>query len=422
MTTYTYHRLSGVDGSPVVMDPFLMRTIAYQRSGKRKPATASTNGDEIAVLARVDDLKAWQNLSEVFAGTTIPNTSAQAGAQEWIVTGRIPIRRVEYVRAQRFVKSLKAARRLHPGLAAGTQEILAGAQLPPGMQSVGGKGALVGIVDFGCDFAHRNFQDASGHTRLRLIWDQGSANTTAGDVQFGRLISAAEINAALATPNPYQKLGYVPSDPTHPAHGTHVMDIATGNGRGSGVPGVAPQAEIMFVHLASTDVPWEGPDVVGKNFGDSVQLLEALNFVFQKAGTKPCVINVSLGTNGGPHDGTTLVEQGIDSLVRQQPNRAVVVAASNSFADGIHAQGTVPSSGSFDVPWIVGPQDFTDNEFELWYGHDGRLEVELIDPAGNTVGRTPVNQSGTVNGADGIVVFIANRLEDPNNHDNTIGI
>lgn len=200
------------------------------------------------------------------------------------------------------------------------------------------------------------------------------------------------------------------------------MDIAAGNGRGTGTSGVAPEAELMFVQLASTDIPWEGPSVVGKSFGDSVQLLEALAFIFDQAGTKPCAINVSLGTNGGPHDGTTLVEQGIDSLVRQKPNRAVIIAASNSFADGIHAQGTVPANGQLDLPWRVGPLDFTDNELEIWYGRAGRLEVELIDPSGTSVARVPVNKSGTVHAGNDIVVFIANRLDDPNNHDNTIGI
>ena len=421
MTTYTYHPLTDTDGTPVVMDPSLMRSIAYQRSGRQKPATASTNGDEIAVLARVSDLTAWQSTSEVFAGTAVPNTRSGGATGEWIVSGRIPIRQIELVRKLPFVKSLKAARRLHPGLAAGTKEILAGAQLPTSMQSSAGKGAVVGIVDFGCDFAHRNFQDAGQHTRLRFLWDQTSASTT-DSVQFGRLISAAEINAALATAKPYQTLGYAPSEPGDPAHGTHVMDIAAGNGRGTGVPGVAPQAELMFVQLSSSDVPWEGSDVVGKNFGDSVQLLEALAFIFEKAGTKPCAINVSLGTNGGPHDGSTLVEQGIDSLVRQKPHRAVVIAASNSFADGIHAQGSVPANGKLDLSWIVGPQDVTDNEFELWYGHAGRLEVELIDPSGVSVARVPVNKSGSVHRGNRIVVFVANRLDDPNNHDNNIGI
>lgn len=129
------------------------------------------------------------------------------------------------------------------------------------------------------------------------------------------------------------------------------MDIAAGNGQGTGVPGVAPEADIIFVDLDGSDIPWEGQDVVGTNFGDSVQLLEAMNFIFQGAGNKPCVINASLGTNGGPHDGSSLVEQGIDRLVKQKPNRAVVIAASNSYADNIHAAGSIAAAATYDLSW-----------------------------------------------------------------------
>ena len=48
------------------------------------------------------------------------------------------------------------------------------------------------------------------------------------------------------------------------------MDIAAGNGRGSNSPGVAPQADLIFVEVAASDIPWSGPAVVGKAFGDSV--------------------------------------------------------------------------------------------------------------------------------------------------------
>src|SRR5207244_12494572 len=102
----------------------------------------------------------------------------------------------------------------------------------------------------------------------------------------------------------YAALGYGP-DPDHPPqvvgmHGTHVMDIAAGNGRGSGTPGFAPNAEILFVQPATTDIAWEGPDVVESSFGDSAQLLEAVRFIFDRARDMPCAVNISLGPTGRP--------------------------------------------------------------------------------------------------------------------------
>ena len=173
-------------------------------------------------------------------------------------------------------------------------------------------------------------------------------------------------------------------------------DIAAGNGRGSGTPGVAPSAEIIFVDVSASDLPREGPEVVGSSFGDSTRLLEALLYIFDRAGDRPCVVNVSLGTNGGPHDGSTLVEDGLDRLIRGGPSRAVVVAAANSFADGIHAVGNVSAGAPADLIWQVRPGDATHNELELWYGGKDQFAVELIAPGGNSLGRVEPGQNGAV--------------------------
>ncbi len=420
--TYKFTRLFGSTRAPVgaQMDPRLQKLIAFRRSGIRKPATSSTDHDEVAVIAKVTDLKAWNAQSEVRPGAMI---GPKANDGTYIVTARIPVSRIEVVRARPFVKSMNAARRLSPTLAATTQEILALPELlPSGAKRKTGKGAIVGIVDIGCDFAHRNFMTSTGKTRLHTIWDQwGSGGGVAGGVTYGSVYNSAQINSAITKTDPYTALGYGP-EPVGAAHGTHVMDIAAGNGRGSGVRGVAPDAGLIFVEVANSDIPWEGPETVGKNFGDSVQLLEAMKFVFDEAGSAPCAINVSLGTNGGPHDGSSLVEQGIDRLITQEKNRAVVIAASNSFADGIHAAGTVPKTGTLDLPWIVAAGDWTDNELELWYAGSSRLSVEILQPNGTSVGMVPPGESGTVTKSGKVILFAANRLNDPNNGDNMIGV
>ena len=419
-TGYVFRALTnGGEGGIAPMDPRLQKLVAFGRHGVRKAATASTMRDEVAVLAKVSDLTAWENLSEVRPGAVIGETAVDGTT---LVTARIPVARIEHVRTQPFVNSLKSARRLSRRLAQTTAEVQAQPSLlPKGSKAKGGTGVVVGIVDIGCDFAHRNFLTSKGKTRLKKLWDQWGTGGGGAGFGYGSVYSPAQINAALKKPDPYAALGYAPS-PLNGAHGTHVMDIAAGNGRGSGVAGVAPESGIVFVEVANSDIPWEGPEAVGKNFGDSVQLLEALKFVFDEAGSSPCVINVSLGTNGGPHDGSTLVEQGIDRLVRQAPNRAVVIAASNSYADGIHAAGTVPQNGQHTLPWIVESGDQTENELEIWYPRGGRLSVEILDPKGTSLGNVPAGRSGTISSGGRVVLFVANRLNDPNNRDNMIGI
>ncbi|MGI9422026.1 MAG: S8 family serine peptidase [Hyphomicrobiaceae bacterium] len=401
------------------MDPRLQYAIARSYFGITEFATASTEENEIAVIARVSNVAAWENMSEVSVGATL-------GKQEngdTIVTGRVPVVRIQVVRGKSFVKSLKATQRLSPVLASSTDETNARPQqLPTGNLTNGGAGVVIGIIDYGCDFAHENFLTLSGQSRFRSIWHQAGTAQASSPFGYGREFKNAEINAALTQSNPYAALGYGPSMDPSGTHGTHVMDIATGNGRGTGVPGLAPQSDIVFVDISHADIPFDGPAVVGSTFGDSARLLEAIQYIFDQANGQPCVVNISLGTNGGPHDGSTLVEEGIDRIVRAGTNRAVVIAASNSFTDGIHASETVTAGGTTDLIWEIPPGDISHNEFELWYDGNDRIAVELIKPNGENLGILEPGQNGTITNNGQIEVFAANRLGDPNNNDNLINI
>lgn len=402
------------------MDPRLQLLLARRRAGISKQATAATDVDEIGVVARVDDAAKWLGRTDIRDPVRIGQTD---GGDE-IVTGRIPIHRIEVIRRLPFVLSLKAARPVQPMLEATTRDSEAQpAQLPTGHHINGGKGVIIGIVDYGGDFAHQNFRKVNGSTRLLALWDQNGGNSPSSPFGYGKEHTAASLNLALSQSNPYSAIGYDPADfdTGSGTHGTHVMDIAAGNGRGTGVPGVAPEADLIFVNITH-DKDKFGPAVVGESFGDSVSMLEALKYIFDKAGTRPAVINVSLGTNGGPHDGTTLVEQGIDALVTAGPNRAVVFAASNSFDDGTHAAGTVPSGTSVDLVWDVASNLSRDIELEIWFKGQDRFQVDLIAPNGNNLATAAPGETKQVNAGPIIAALVANRLDEPNNHDNMIGV
>ncbi len=104
----------------ITMDPRLQRLLAQRRSGRRFRATASTGVDEIAVIAEVSDVEAWQALTEVRPGATIPDGDGGA-----IVTGRVRVSDVESLRGRSFVRTLKAARPLFGSLAETTRDIRA---------------------------------------------------------------------------------------------------------------------------------------------------------------------------------------------------------------------------------------------------------------------------------------------------------
>jgi hypothetical protein len=384
------------------LDPRLQRLVEKRRRGAMPRATSSTARGELAVVARVDDVQMWKSLSDVRSGVEIP---VDGGSSSYVVTGRVPATRIEAVRRLPGVHSLKPARAIWPVLSATTREThTEKPALPASAQGKQGAGTVVGIIDFGCDFVHQNFRKDDGKTRLLALWDQGAGADNESPFGYGKLHDGSAIDAALASTDPYAALGYRPEPESH---GTHVMDIAAGNGRGTGVPGMAPQADLVFVQLAASDIAWDGEESANATLGDSVQLLEAATFIFDFAGDRPCVLNLSLGTNGGPHDGSTLVEQGLDNLVRHAPSRAIVIAASNSHEDGIHASGTLSAGSAFDLAWNVAAADQTSNEIELWYPGNDEFLLELLLPSGQSLGTVRLGSNARAQDDSGQILKVA---------------
>ncbi len=191
------------------MDPRLQILIAQMRSGITKTASASTAENEVAVIARVTDAGSWLGLSEVRDATLIGATDGG----DSIVTGKIPVMRIEKVRNLSYVESLKAAQSLQPMLAVATEETeTQPAQLPSGNNVSGGDGVVVGVIDYGGDFVHKNFRKGNGKTRLLSIWDQNGGNSPASPFGYGVEHSAASTERCSRRPS-REKLKRSSSEP-----------------------------------------------------------------------------------------------------------------------------------------------------------------------------------------------------------------
>lgn len=180
-----------------------------------------------------------------------------------------------------------------------------------------GKGVSVGIVDTGLDPLHPSFRDEDGSPRVDMytyITDGGSIRAMYEESEMAQ----AQTDKRTAT------------------HGTHVAGIAAGSrvddaivplyhynndgsykiesvGEGE-LPfyGVAPEADIMLA-------------------GGSVQtshLLTSVRSQIRRAEAKgqPAVINLSLGLNTGPHDGTSTFSRALDELGKEA---IIVISAGN---------------------------------------------------------------------------------------------
>jgi subtilisin family serine protease len=344
-----------------------------------------------------------------------------------VATCRLPRGRIAAAWADDAVVSLKAARPFgvdpDPLPVESEVEVTghdpSDQRRPEGLPETG-RGVLVGVIDWGFDFAHPNFRRADGSTRALAFWDQTADGPGPEPYGYGRVYSSAEIDSALRTDEPYRALGYHPAtgDPTgRGSHGTHVLDIAAGNGRAAGAPiGVAPGADLLFIHLATRGTGGRA------NLGCSVTLLEALDWITREAGERPFVVNLSVGRHGGPHHGLTLVEQAIDWVLAERPGRAVVQSAGNYFEAMTHAAGTLRPGQKRALSWWTDEADLTPNELEVWYPGGDLFAVEFKPPDGGPGVRVPLGGEAAIqiNGRE--VGRAYHRAKDPAAGDNHVNI
>lgn len=355
--------------------------------------------------------------------TSLEGVRIRAGLGDLYTVEATP-RGLHALRASPAVIYVEAARPLTPS------EVTKGerpkVEIPSGPLSQTGRGVIVGVIDWGCDFTHDDFRNEGGDTRLLYLWDQSvepkAGRRTPVGYNIGVEFDSAAINEALKAPDPFAALGL--AAPGLRAHGTHVLGIAAGNGRAAplyGVRGMAPEADIIFVQPDTSDTSITG------GFGDSVHLAEAVQYIFHKAATlkRPAVVNLSMGTNSGPHDGTTLVEQWIDTLLAT-PGRAIAMALGNEHHERYnrtHSEGTLAAGGEVTLFWRVLANDRSPNEMEIWYSARDLFQVELELPDGT---RLPTAAPGTSRldhvAGTSVRVYQANTLHSPLNGDNQINL
>lgn len=283
-----------------------------------------------------------------------------------------------------------------------------------------GRGVVVGICDWGFDFTHPNFRNADGSTRIEALWDQrGSGDPLEpAPYGYGRVLTRDAINAALAEPDPGAALGYAASSvdlDDRGTHGTHVADIVCGNRREPGSEvGLASGSDLVFVHLAAPQL-----DELG-NLGDSVGLLEGLDFIRRQAAGRPCVLHLSAGKTGGDHTGETPLERAVDAMLLD-PGIALVQSVGNYADTAMHTHARIGPDSEHVLNWITPENDRTPNELEVWYSGEDVFEASLIAPDGRQF-RAPLDTRVRLRGDFGTWGNFYHRLRDPNNGQNHIDI
>ncbi|MBR4199491.1 MAG: S8 family serine peptidase [Bacteroidales bacterium] len=204
----------------------------------------------------------------------------------------------------------------------GINNVYNGTNLPHGYD---GTGVIVGVIDMGFEYGHPAFYDSTGTTlRIKRVWQQDDSNGTA-PTTFGYgseyTSQSAILNVARSTASE--------------THGTHVAGIAAGCGGNTAAMrkyrGMAPNADIVLVSSTLTNAA----------------IYDAIEYIQEYALSvgKPCVINMSLGSHSGPHDGTSNFDIACDSLLSDFPNKLILVgAAGNEGEDKLHLDKTFTAS------------------------------------------------------------------------------
>lgn len=321
-------------------------------------------------------------------------------------TASVGLDRLADIAAHPGVIEIEKSRVVQPALNESVKSIHGWDGLPPG-DPTQGSGVVVGIVDYGLDFTLDDFRDpGTGATRIAYLWDHQltpqAGEKSPGKYGYGVEYSADDINRALKASSPFDVVRHQPMDAGSDVsgHGTHVAGIAAGSGRthdnlfpAGQFVGVAPGATLVFVHLDRPAILAEIDSGEG-TLSNSVNLAHAIAYCFEKADElkMPCVINLSMGFNGGGHDGNTVMEWIIDALSRKS-GRAVVIAAGNENSPdkAIYVRDSVKQGQRVEVAWqnglflpirggVISHGDPTPNEMEIWYPLGSSLRVRLSTP------------------------------------------
>ena len=265
---------------------------------------------------------------------------------------------------------------------------------PPTFTGDAGQGTVVGVVDTGIDLSNPDFQTNSG-TRIVDLWDQAACPNPSGNscptqppnsqgFTYGAECGQSAINAATCGPFSYSQYGTDPCDTpvgvvgSNPeslpeedcdGHGTHVAGIAASDGRAASwgtYIGVAPESDLVIV----------------KNDGNLAHIVDGVAYIFKVAASRgePASVNISLGTNVGPHDGSDIFESMLDALTG--PGKLVSVAGGNEATNDpsfhYHASGTV-AFGQVRTDGLVAQS--MPIFLDLWYPGPTQSQRRSMNPA-----------------------------------------
>ncbi len=303
---------------------------------------------------------------------------------------------------------------------------------PKKSSTIGPTPPLVGVIDDRCSVHSAAIQNAYGSPIVSL-WHQGGTLRTLEELSSGSrhgwgpplsvstpsvggrgggaaggaigrrmgqaMPTAAHVAAATAVP---------PRQEPNLSHGSAVMHLIAApelwvgqhDARGAWF-GQHKQSRPVVpksVHVVQLPIPTL-LDTTGRSL--SCYVLDAIHDVMEQAQPgQRVIVNISFGTHGGGHDGSSMLERGLLELLEyyngkpappaagqhnvQRPLLHIVLPAGNSHLWRCHANATIcPGQPGHTFHWQVLPDDETDNFVEIWMPpHPVGVVIDVTLPGG----------------------------------------
>ena len=238
-------------------------------------------------------------------------------------------------------------------------------------QSYDGTGVVVGLIDCGLDYRHIDFLTEDGSdTRIKRVWDQNAVGKSPEKFGYG-----AEYTT-------FGEMKSAKTDDDSEYHGSHTTGIAAGSDRKSAYYGVAPGADIVYVSF-------------GNNTAD---IPNAVQYIFDYAESvgKPCVVNMSLGSHMGPHDGTSSLDRYFESVAG--PGRILVGSVGNEGESNMHI-GKRFATGDTQLKTLLEiPSGCKKNTaLDIWGKKDTEFTVQIVitDAKGKVIDKSDAISSSS---------------------------
>ena len=358
----------------------------YRQAVTLNSAAAQPGGNEVAsLIVSITDASVLDQLRQHNAVITSESNN--------VAIVRLPVKDIEAIAQLEGVRSIEAGGMQQPMMyfareSGNADAVLEGTGLE---QPYRGKGVVTGLMDQGIDPNHvAFFNDNLTENRVKAVYT------------YMNIANLGTPNASYTTPD---EIAGFTCDDRSLTHGTHVASIMAGGYRGAGDYALGGRvynsSPMPFYGLASeSDIVMCGGYLYNDNILDGVSKVVE----YAKSVNKPAVVNLSLGSTAGPHDGTSSTSRYLAGIGKEA---IIVVAAGN---EGTYTCALNTTFNRFS-PAVTSGISITDPTktatAEFWYNTSDAFKFELmlynLNSGTATVYELPeAGRTYTVNSSDAV--------------------